>query len=76
MILFGCYIYVRDIFSKKVYKVFVIVKWLFFNLDMIIIIIKNKFFDVFVKFILLYGCEIWGLELLLYKIYFDKSIIE
>ena len=67
--------YVRDILSKKAYKVLATVKRLFSNLDMTTITI-NKLFDALVKPILLYGCEIWGPELLSYKTHFDKSTIE
>ena len=37
---------------------------------------QNKLFDALVKPVLLYGCEIWGPELLSYKTHFDKSTIE
>ena len=33
-------------------------------------------FDALVKPLLLYGCEIWGPELLSYKTHFDKSTFE
>ena len=76
MTLSGRYTYARDILSKKAYKVLVTVKRLLFNSDTTTITIKNKLFDALVKPILLYGCKIWGLELLSYKTHFDKSSIE
>ena len=51
-------------------------KRLFSNSDTTTITTKNKLFDALVKPILLYGCEIWGPELLSYKTHFDKSTIE
>ena len=72
----GRYTYARDILSKKAYKVLATVKRLFSNSDTTTITIKNKLFDALVKPILLYGCEIWGPELLSYKTHFDKSTIE
>ena len=72
----GRYTYARDILSKKAYKVLATVKRLFSNSDTTTIIIENKLFDTLVKPILLYGCEIWGPELLSYKTHFDKSTIE
>ena len=72
----GCYSYARDILSKKAYKVLATVKRLFSNSDTTTITIMNKLVDALVKPILLYGCEIWGPELLSYKTHFDKSTIE
>ena len=71
-----CYTYVRDILSKKAYKVPATVKRLFSNSDATTITIKYKLFDDLVKPIVLYGCKIWGPELLSYKTHFDKSTIE
>ena len=68
MISSGRYTYARDILSKKAYKVLATVKRLFSNSDTTTITI-----DALVKPILLYGCEIWGSELLSYKTHFDKS---
>ena len=70
------YTYARDILSKKAYKVLATEKRLFSNSDTTTITIKNKLFDALVKPILLYGCEIWGPELLSDKTHFDKSTIE
>ena len=72
----GRYTYARDILSKKAYKVFATAKRLFSSSERSTITIKNKLFDTLVKPILLYGCEIWGPELLSYKTHFDKSTIE
>lgn len=41
-----------------------------------IIAIKNKLFNVPVKPVLLYACEIWGPQLLSYKAPFDQSTSE
>ena len=65
-----------DILSKKAYKVLATVKRLFSDSDTTTITINNKLFDALVKPILLYGCEIWGPELLSYKTHFDKSTFE
>ena len=46
------------------------------NIDSSAVETKNKLFDTLVKPVLLYGCEIWGPELLSYKTHFDKSTIE
>ena len=46
------------------------------NIDSSAVEAKNKLFDTLVKPVLLYGCEIWGPELLSYKTHFDKSTIE
>jgi len=48
----------------------------FSNSDKTTITIKNKLIDALVKAIQLYGCEIWGPELLSYKARFDESTIE
>ena len=72
----GRYTYARDIFSKKAYKVLSRIKRSFSNSDTTTIKIINKLFDALVKPILLYGCEIWGPELLSYKTHFDKSTVE
>ena len=72
----GRYTYARDILSKKAYKVLATVKRLFSNSDTTTITIKNKLFNALVKPVLLYGCEIWGPELLSHKTHFDKSTIE
>ena len=73
----GRYTYARDILSKKAYKVLSTIKRSFSNSDTTTITIKNKLFDALVKSILLYGCEIWGPELLSsYKTHFDKSAVE
>ena len=73
----GRYIYARDILSNKAYKVLSTIKRSFSNSDTTTITITNKLFDALVKSILLYGCEIWGPELLSsYKTHFDKSAVE
>jgi len=71
----GRYTYSREILSKKAYKVLATVKRVFSNSVTTTITIKNKLFDAFVKPIQLYGCEIWGPELLSYKTHFDESTI-
>ena len=58
------------------FRLLATVKRLFSNSVTTTITIKNKLFDALVKPILLYGCEIWGPELLSYKTHFDKSTIE
>ena len=72
----GRYTYAREILSKKAYKVLAKIKRLLSDSDTSAISIKNKLFDALVKPILLYGCEIWGPEILSYKTHFDKSTIE
>ena len=72
----GRYTYAREILSKKAYKVLATIKRFLSNSDTSAISIKNKLFDALVKPILLYGCEIWGPEILSYKTHFDKSTIE
>ena len=66
----------REILSKKAYKVLSTIKKSLSNPDATTVTIKNKLFDALVKPILLYGCEIWGPELLLYNTHFDKSTVE
>ena len=60
--------------SKKAYQVLATVKRLFSNSDTTSITIQNKLFDALVKPILLYGCEIWGPELISDKTHFDKAL--
>ena len=72
----GRYTYAREILSKKAYKVLGTIKRFLSSSDTSAISIKNKLFDALVKPILVYGCEIWGPELLSYKTHFDKSTIE
>ena len=72
----GRYTYAREILSKKAYKVLSTIKKSLSNSDATTVTIKNKLFDALVKLILLYGCEIWGPELLSYKTHFDKSTVE
>ena len=72
----GRYTYAREILSKKAYKVLATIKRFLSNSDTSAISIKNKLFDALIKPILLYGCEIWGPEILSYKTHFDKSTIE
>ncbi|XP_078346867.1 uncharacterized protein LOC144632140 [Oculina patagonica] len=72
----GRYTYAREIISKKATKVISIIKRFLSNIDSSTIVKQNKLFDALVKPILLYGCEIWGPELLSYKTHFDKSTIE
>ena len=73
----GRYAYVREILSKKATKIVFTIKRLLSNIDSSAVEIRNKLFDALVKPVLLYGCEIWGPELLSsYKTHFDKSTIE
>ena len=72
----GRYTYAREILSKKATKVISIIKQLLSNIDSSTVEIRNKLFDALFKPILLYGCEIWGPELLSYKTHFDNSTIE
>ena len=72
----GRYTYAREILSKKAYKVLATLKRFLSNTGTTAISIENKLFDALVKPILLYGCEIWGPEILSYKTHFDKSTIE
>ena len=73
----GRYTYARDILSKKAYNVLATVNSirLFSNSNTTTITIKNKLFDALVKPILLYGCEIWGPELLSYKTILTKALL-
>ena len=72
----GRYAYAREILSKKVTKIVFTIKRLLSNIDSSAAETRNKLFDALVKPVLLYGCEIWGPELLSYKTHFDKSTIE
>ena len=54
----GRYTYAREILRKKVIKVLSIRKRSFSNTDTATIAIKNKLFNVLVKPVLLYACEI------------------
>ena len=70
------YGYASEILSKKAIKVLSIINRSFSNTDAATIGIKNKLFNVLVKPVLLYACEISGPELLSYKTPYDKSPIE
>ena len=72
----GRYNYAREILSKKAYKVLTTIKKSLSNSDATTVTIKNKLFDALIKPLLLYGCEIWGPELLSYKTHFAKSTVE
>ena len=72
----GRYAYAREILSKKATKIVFTIKRLLSNIDSSAVETRNKLFDALVKPVLLYGCEIWGPELLSYKTHFDKSTIE
>ena len=71
----GHYTYPREILSKKAYEVQTAIKSFLSYSDTTAISVKNNLFDAFVKPILLYGCEIWGPEILSYKPHFAKSRI-
>ena len=70
------YTYAREILSKKATKVLSVIKRSLSTTATIAI--KTKLFNALVKPVLLYGCEIWGPELLSYPTLFDtcKSTIE
>ena len=68
--------YAKEILSKKATKIVFTIKRLLSNIDSSAVETRNKLFDVLVKPMLLYGCEIWGPELISYKTHFDKSTIE
>ena len=66
----------REILSKKATKIVFTIKRLLSNIDSSAVETRNKLFDALVKPVLLYGCEVWGPELLSYKTHFVKSTIE
>ena len=66
----------REILSKKAYKVLSTIKKSLSNSDATTVTIKNKLYNTLVKPVILYGCEIWGHELLSYNTHFDKSTVE
>ena len=70
------YTHAREIFSKKATKIVFTIKRFLSNIDPPAVKVRNKLFDALVKSVLLYGCEIRGLELLSYKTHFDKSRTE
>ena len=70
------YTYAREILSKKATKIVFTIKRFLANIDPSAVKVRNKLFDALVKSVLLYGCEIRGLELLSYKTHFDKSRTE
>ena len=76
MISSGRYAYAREILSQKATKIIFTIKRLLSIIDSSAVETRNKLFDALVKSVLLYGCEIWGPELLSYKTHFDKSTIE
>ena len=63
-------------FSKKATKIVFTIKQLLSNSDSSAVETRSKLSDTLVKPVLLYGCEIWGPEVLSYKTHFDKSTIE
>ena len=71
----GRYAYAREILSEKATKIVFTIKQLLSNSDSSEVETRSKLSDALVKPVLLYGCEIWGPELLSYKTHFDKSII-
>ena len=62
--------------SKKATKIVFTIKRLLSNINSSAVETRNKLFDTLIKPVLLYGCEIWGPELLSYKTHFDKSTTE
>ena len=70
------YAYTREILSKKATKIVFTIKRLLSNIDSSAVETRNKLFDALVKPVLLYGCEVWGPELLSYKTHFVKGTIE
>lgn len=72
----GKFSYARTVLSNKAKKTVGHIRSLLSNCTTIPISLLLKLFDSLVKPVLLYGCEIWGPELLLYKTEFDRSAIE
>ena len=72
----GKFSYARETLSNKARKTLGYIRSLISNCSCIQIPLLCKLFDSLVNPVLLYGCEIWGPELLLYKTDFDSSEIE
>lgn len=72
----GKFTYARSILSKKAKKTIAYIRVMLSNCTNVPLDLLTKLFDALVKPVLLYGCEIWGPELLSYKTDFDKSTIE
>ena len=66
------------ILSERATKIvfMITIKRLLSKIDSSAVETRNKLFDALVKPVLLYGCEIWGPELLSYKTHFEESTIE
>lgn len=72
----GRFTYAREALVKKGLKILATIRRMLSNCDFIPVALYCKLFDSLVKPAILYGCEIWGPELLQYKTPFDKSAIE
>ena len=72
----GRFSYARETLCKKARKTLGYIRSLISNSTKIPILLLCKLFDSLVKPVLLYGCEVWGTELLALKTDFDKSDIE
>ena len=54
----------KFLINKKATKIVFTIKRLLLNIDSSVVKTRNDLFDALVKLVLLYGCEIWGPELL------------
>ena len=63
----GRYAYAREILGKKGTKIVFTIKRLLSNIDSSAVETRYKLFNALFKPVLIYGCEIWGPELLSYK---------
>ena len=67
MISSGRYTCAKEILSKKATKIVFTIKRLLSNIDSSAVETRYKLFNALFKPVLIYGCEIWGPELLSYK---------